>query len=112
MKIILQKDVAKVGKRGEIKDVSDGYGRNFLILQGLALLATPDAIKKVAQDQQSKKAQKEKLHEEFHRLRAALMERGIVIVKSADEKGKLYAAVSGKEVWEGLSKLGFPVPEK
>ena len=112
MKIILLKDVAKVGRRGEVKDVSDGYGRNFLILQNLALLATPATIKKVAEDQKSKKAIREKSHEEFHKLRAALMERGIVVKKSADERGKLYAAVSAKEVLEGLTKLGFPMPEK
>lgn len=112
MKIVLLKDVAKVGKRGEVKEVSDGYARNFLILQNLALLATPATIKKVEEEKKSKSAIRERAHEEFHRLRAALMERGIVIKKTADEKGKLYAAVSAKEVMEGLAKLGFPIPEK
>ena len=111
MKIVLLKDVAKVGRRGEVKEVSDGYARNFLILQGLALLATAQTIKKVDDEKKSKKAIREKTHEEFHRLRAALMERGIVIKKSADESGKLYAAVSAKEVMEGLLTLGFPLPE-
>ena len=110
MKVVLLQDVAKVGKKGEVKNVSDGYGRNFLIAQGRALLATPSAIQKVAEEQKSKSAIREKAHEEFHQLRAALMERGIVIKKTADEKGTLYAAVSPKEILEALQSLGCPVP--
>src|SRR3989338_5722308 len=83
MKIILLKDVAKVGRKGEVKDVSDGYARNFLILRNLALPATNENIKKTEAEMKGKKALHERSHEEFHNLRAALSERGIVIKKKA-----------------------------
>lgn len=112
MKIILLKDMPKVGKKGDIKNVSDGYARNFLFLKNIAFPAIPENIKKAEQALGSKKAKKEKLHESFHNLKAALAERGIVIKKKADEKGKFYAAVSGSEILEALGSLGFPLPEK
>src|SRR3989338_5046482 len=111
MKIILLQDIAKVGKRGEVKNVSDGYARNFLLLRNLASPATDKNVKKLEAEMKRKGASKEKTHEVFHALKAALAERGIVIRKKADEKGKLYAAVSAKEVLESLKALGFPLPD-
>lgn len=126
MRVILLKDVAKLGMRGEIKDVSDGYARNFLILRNLASPATLKNIKKTEEELKSKKIQKENEREKFHALRAALLERGIVIKKKAyktprqssgqarlpdGQAGKLYAAISGEEIIEALKKLDFPVPK-
>ena len=118
MKVILLKDVAKVGKRGEVKNVADGYARNFLILQNFALPATEANIKKLKAETKNKKTAKEEGHKEFHALKAALAERGIVIKKKADaahlsngQEIKFYAAISGEEVVEALKKLGFPIPE-
>ena len=110
MKIILLKDIAKLGRKGDIKNVSDGYARNFLILQNLAVPATDENIRKTETEAQSRKAQKERAHNEFHALKAALTERGIVIKKKAYKNGKLYAAVSAKEILEALKALGFPTP--
>ena len=111
MRVILLKDVVKLGRRGDAKDVSDGYARNFLILQNLAAPATPENIKSAEEELKSKKIQKEHEHEKFHALRSALAERGIVIKKKAYSTGRLYAAVSRKEIIEALKKLDFPVPE-
>lgn len=110
MKIILLKDISTVGKKGEAKDVSDGYARNFLLKNNLAMLATQGNIKQLEEEMKSKKAQRERAKGDFHALRAALMERGIVIRKKANEKGELYAAVSPKEILEALHALRFPVP--
>ncbi len=110
MKVILLKDVAKTGRRGEVKDVADGYARNFLILRNLASLATPENIKRAEEELKNKKVQKEHEHEGFHALQAALAEKGIVVKKKAYKNGKLYAAVSAKDVLDGLKKLGFPLP--
>jgi len=110
MKVILLKDIAKLGRRGETKDVSDGYARNFLILRNLALPATEENIKKTETEMKGKKTLRERAHEEFHNLRAALAERGIVIKKKADEKGGFYAALSKEEVFEALKSLGFLLP--
>ena len=57
MKVLLTKEVKGVGKAGEIKEVADGYGKNFLIGKGLALLATHEVMKKYESDQRKKIAQ-------------------------------------------------------
>jgi len=110
MRIILLKDVAKLGRKGDIKDVADGYARNMLFPMGFAALATSGAVKQLEEEARSKKVQKERAHGELHALKAALAERGIVIRKKADEKGTFYSAVSGSEVLEALRKLNFPLP--
>lgn len=111
MKIILLQDIAKVGKRGEIKNVSDGYARNFLLLQNFALLATQENVKKIEQESKQKAISKEKTHESFHTLKTALAERGVVIRKKANDKGELYAGVSSKEILVAIKTLKFPMPE-
>lgn len=111
MKIILLKDVVGVGQKGAFKNVSDGYARNFLLPQKLADLATPQIIKKLEDEIKNSKIKKEKEHEEFHALKSAVAERGVVIKKKADEKGKLYAAISAKDILEALKDLGFPTPK-
>ena len=111
MKVILLKDVAKIGKKGDVKNVADGYAHNFLLRMNFAAPAKPEIINKFAEELKSKKAQKERGHSEFHALKSALMERGIVIKKKTDEKGHLYASVSAKDIIEALRALHFPVPE-
>ncbi|MDO8523345.1 MAG: 50S ribosomal protein L9 [bacterium] len=111
MKIILLKDVSKLGRKGDVKDVADGYGRNMLMRMGLAELATPGAVKKIEEESKNVSKQKEKEHSVFHALRTALMERGVIIKKKNNEKGELYAAVSPKEILEALRTLKFPLPE-
>lgn len=111
MKVILLKDVAKLGKKGELKDVADGYGRNMLIRNRLAELATEGAINKAVEESKNQKDAGKRSHEAMHALRAALMERGIVIKKKANTKGELYAGVSPKEILEALRSLKFPLPE-
>jgi len=110
MKVILLKDIHTLGKKGESKDVSDGYARNFLLKNNLASLATERNIRQLEEEQKSKRVQREKAKGDFHALRAALMERGIVIKKKANENGELYAGVSPKEILEALRVLRFPVP--
>jgi len=111
MKVILLKDAPRIGKRGDIKNVSDGYARNFLFPGGFAEQATNSAIKKVEQENEIKKIKKEKSHKVFYALKESLTERGVVINKKADEAGKLYAGVQKKEIIEALRELKFPVPE-
>ncbi|KKT57272.1 MAG: 50S ribosomal protein L9 [Candidatus Giovannonibacteria bacterium GW2011_GWC2_44_9] len=118
MKIILLKDVAKLGRRGEIKETSDGYARNFLILRNLAAPATPENIKRTEEELKSKKIQKEHEYEGFHALQAVLAkprlpdgQGRIVIKKKAYKNGRLYAAVSREEIIEALKQLNFHIPQ-
>lgn len=82
-----------------------------MILKNLALLATEENIKKLKAESKKKEVSKEKAHDAFHALKAALAERGIVIRKKADAKGKLYAAVSAKDVLDALHALNFPISD-
>ena len=112
MRIILLKNVPKTGRRGEIKNVSDGYARNFLFPQSFAEPATKLAIKKIEQENISQKEKRLKTHGEFHVLRESLNDRGVVIRKKADDKGNLYAGVTAEEIIEALKKMSFIVPMK
>ncbi len=72
MKVLLIKDVKNVGKKGEIKEVKDGYGRNFLVAKGFARIATPDVIQEWREQEEKRAAEEaaeiERLNEEKRRL--------------------------------------------
>ncbi|MDB5237714.1 MAG: ribosomal protein [Parcubacteria group bacterium] len=117
MKVVLLKDVRDMGRAGSVHDVSDGHGLNMLIPKGLAILATPVAIKRAEAMQKQndeRRALDAKIIEE--RL-AALSETRISIVKKANEQGHLYDAVDAKEIAEEAKlpvdaiKLEKPIKE-
>ena len=94
MKVILKQDVKKVGKRGDIVDVSDGYGRNFLIARGLAV-AESKASLEILKEQKSEEAALEAQREQEAREKAALLEKTVITftVKSGKE-GRVFGSVS------------------
>jgi large subunit ribosomal protein L9 len=109
MKVILLKNVDKVGKAGETKEVAEGYGRNFLIPHGLARLATPGFVAKV---EAQKQAAAEKVVHEEKRLKRLVKELSGVEIKIAakvGEGGKLYGSVGAEEIVIELKKKGFLV---
>ena len=102
MKVILQKDIKGQGKKGELKEVSDGYGRNYLIPRGLAVEATADNLNTMRLKDKARQAQiareKELAMDYAERL-------GSVIVKvkaKGGESGRLFGAVTSKEISEAL----------
>lgn len=104
MKVIFQKDVKGSGKRGEIKEVADGYARNFLFKQGLARQATEDAIVNLEGNinKQQKNAQKEL--KQAQRTASKLDGAEIELTAKVNAEGTLYAAVSSKKVKEEIKK--------
>ena len=104
MKVILKQDVKKVGKRGDIVDVSDGYGRNFLIARGLAV-AESKASLEILKEQKSEEAALEAQREQEAREKAALLEKTVITftVKSGKE-GRVFGSVSTKQIVEALNK--------
>lgn len=104
MKVILLKDVAKLGKKYEVKNVSDGYGINMLIPEGKAIIATPDAIKKLESEKkkmdQEKMVQDKLLHDSLKSID------GITITVSgkANDKGHLFAGLHQAEIASALAK--------
>lgn len=107
MKVILIKDVQNLGSAGDIKDVADGYARNFLIPGGYVSVVTKDIIRQSEEiKEENKKLAEEglKTAEELSRK----MEGMSVIVKAkADKSGKLYAAIKEEEVLEVITSKGF-----
>ncbi len=112
MKVIFLKDAPK-GKKGEIKDVADGYARNFLIPKGLALPATPAAIK-AAQNQFEEKAQRQaREREELNRIIQELEGKELYFKAKAGAKGRLHGAITSAHIADELSRLtGFEIDKK
>jgi len=104
MKVILTQDVKGQGKKGQLVEVSDGYGRNFLLAKKLAVLATPENLNTMKQQEKAKKAQEAAEKAEAQAISKKLEEITVKIVAKAGEGGRLFGAVTGKEIAEALAK--------
>lgn len=103
MKVILKQDVAKVGRRGELIEVSDGYGRNFLIGRGLAEEATPGRLREFKELQKTQKVRDEKRRKAAEELRKKLAGKVVSVKASAGEGGKLFGSVTSAQVADALA---------
>ena len=104
MKVILQQDVKKLGKKGEIVEVSEGYGRNFLLPRKAAVIANAENMN-VAKAQAGSKARKEAMATDEAKLMAAQLEKvSVTIPVKIGENGKLFGSVTGKDVADALKK--------
>ncbi len=102
MKVLLIKDVKGVGKTGEIKDVADGYGKNFLIAKGFALAATNEVLRKY-ESQKKKDAANEAAHiAELKETKDKLDKLLITITKKLGEGGHLFGSITKDEVADAL----------
>ena len=103
MKVILLKDIAKMGKRGEVKEVADGYAINVLIKKGDALMATPTELAKWKSKEAAKNHKKELATSTFAVLVDALRHCDLVISnKKHDTKGQLFASVKEADITEAI----------
>ena len=104
MKIILKQDVKNVGKKDEVVNVSDGYANNFLIPKGLGITATAGSLNVVKNKQKAAADKKKRELDEANALAAVLKEKTVVIRMKCGENGKLFGAVSSKEIADELKK--------
>lgn len=102
MKVLLTKDVKGVGKAGEIKEVADGYGKNFLIGKGLALAATNEVLKKYEADQRKKAAHEASEIERLNAIKAQLANIKVIISKKLGDTGHLFGSVTKDEIAHAL----------
>ena len=113
MKVLLTKDVKGVGKSGEIKEVADGYGKNFLIGKGLALAATHEVLKKFESDQKKKAAHDAAEIERLNAIKAQLADIKVTIVKKLGNTGHLFGSVTKEEIADALSaQHGIEIDKK
>ena len=104
MKVILQKDVKGQGKKGELKEVSDGYGRNYLLPRGLAVEATADNLNTMKLQEKARKAQ---IAREIEQAQDYAERLGSVVVRvkaKGGEGGRLFGSVTSKEISEALAE--------
>jgi len=113
MKVLFEKDVADVAKAGQVKDVADGYARNFLIPRGLAVVASSTALKQVA-DLQAVAARHAAEEEHTARgLKERLEAQPVVIEAKAGSQGRLYGSVTTADVATAIQKqLGASVERR
>lgn len=104
MKVILKEDVKKVGKAGEVVEVSEGYGRNFLLPKGLAAEATAQNLNLAQQKAGAAAHKKAQEADEAKLLAAQLAKVEVAISVRVGEGGKLFGSVTGKDVAEALKK--------
>src|SRR5512137_744633 len=94
MKVLLIKDVYKLGHAGDVKKVADGYGRNFLIPQGLAVLATPGALRQTEHIRSRAAAVRAQANQEMSGAAAQLTNLVLAFPAKAGETGKLYGSIT------------------
>ena len=112
MKVILQQDVKGQGKKGQMIEASDGYARNFLLPRKLAVAATAETINTMKQQEKAKRAQEAAEKAEAEAVAARLKDITVRITAKAGNGGRLFGAVTSKEISDALSEqYGIQIPK-
>lgn len=112
MKVILKKDLDKVGNTGEIVTVKDGFARNYLIPQGFAVFATPGNLKIYEQERKRLQAAAEKAKEEAQAFAEELEKVSITAAVQVGEEDKVFGAVTNQTIADLLAEKGYQVDRK
>jgi len=112
MRIILLQDVEDVGKKYEIKDVKDGYARNFLIPKGLAKLATKSALERIEKQKEIEKQKIEEELKEIQKLASSMDGLEVIIPVKIGEEQQLFEKINTQKISEKLKELGFEIKKE
>ncbi len=112
MEIILKQDVSNIGSKDDIITVKNGYARNFLIPQGLAITATPSAKKMHAETMRQRAHKEAKLREEAEVYAGKLEGVSLEIGAKTSTKGKIFGSVNTIQIAEALKEKGFDIDRK
>jgi large subunit ribosomal protein L9 len=105
MKVLLIQDVENLGLAGEVYDVAGGYGRNYLMPQGLAVLATPGALRDAEVHRRRAVKRRERIAAEMAEFAHAISQVSLTFQEKAGEKGRLYGSVTNVDVAERLAEV-------
>lgn len=112
MEVILKQDIKKLGEKDDIVTVKPGYGRNYLIPQGLAILATESAKKVLAENIKQVQFKQEKIKNDAQELASRLENVKLTIGAKAGESGKIFGSVNSIQIADALKKEGFEVDRR
>ena len=112
MKVILKADVKGSGKKGDIIEVADGYGKNFLIKKGLAELATAGGVNEANQRKEADAYHKAEEIKAQKAIAAALEGQTVVVAIKTGENGKVFGSVTSSHVAAALAEKGFDIDKK
>lgn len=112
MKIILKEDISNLGYKDDVVEVKSGYGRNYLIPTGKAVIATPSALKVLAENQRQRAHKLAKIKADAEALAASLADVKLTIGAKTSSTGTIFGSVNAIQIAEALEKLGFNVDRK
>ena len=112
MKVIFVKDLKKQAKKGDIKEVKDGYAQNFLIKNGYAIQVTEKNMETVKKETEAKKEEELILTKEAEQLKKELEKLTLVFKVKTGDKDKVFGSISPKQIKEELLKKGYKIDKK
>ena len=112
MQVIFLKDLKGQGKKGEIKDVADGYATNFLIKKGFAVKKTETSLNKLNIEKENNRLLDEKNSKEARELSKELAGVTVVFKAKAGKEDKMFGSISSKQIKEELDKMGYHFDKK
>jgi len=112
MQVILLDDVQHLGETGEIHEVADGYGRNYLIPQGLARVATDGAVRQLREEEQQQARKQAAKKDEAEKVRKELEDMQVVFTAKVGEDNKIFGTVTTQQIAVELSNRGFNVDRR
>jgi large subunit ribosomal protein L9 len=110
VRVVLKKEVAGLGRPGDVKDVADGYAQNFLLPRGLATVASAGELRRVAADRQSAKAKKDREHVDAEELAQRLSSVTLRFTLKVGPQGKAFGSVTDRDIAEALARQKIAVP--
>lgn len=113
MKVLLTRDIEGLGKAGQVKTVADGYARNYLIPRGLAILASPGALKQAETIRKAEEKRQAQLYAEAQAIAGQLAETALVFHARAGTTGKLYGSITTTHIADAiLSEKGITLDKR
>ena len=112
MKIILKEDISNLGYKDDIVTVKDGYGRNYLIPQGKAVIANPSNLKQLEENQRQRAHKLAQIKAEAEAMAASLADVSLTIGAKASANGTIFGSVNNIQIAEALEKLGHNVDRR
>ena len=112
MEVLLKKDIDRLGSKDDLVEVKNGYGRNFLIPKGMAILAT-DSVKKMHQETLKQRAHKDnQLKEEANKIYEKMSKKTFLVPAKVGENGKIFGSITNIQLADSIEKAGFKVERK